>query len=124
MYDKKITNALDDATLKALSDTNFKAKLLIDANFEIKKEYDVELPFKVTFHENSPNHLIFVLPANKEDDQELDEDKLENVSGGVSSLKIDPKELQRSVCAYGCYAPGFLVPLPRTATNENTDFYL
>lgn len=116
MDNKKIGEILDEATLKALKDTFFKEKLLSNANTEIKKEYGIELPFKVTFHESSSKHLIFILPAATKDNQELGEENLESVTGGVTD-SMDVSKNFKPVCAYACYPRPFN---PNTWANNNS----
>lgn len=103
---KEIEKILDEATLKALNDSSFKERLLVDFNSEVKKEFNFDLPFKVTLHESTPEHLIFILPSKPDTNAELDDDKLEDVLGGVGgkpSNDLINKPRQPVKAAYAVY---------------------
>lgn len=104
MDEKQIAKLLDEAAKKSLEDSKFRGELLKDANAAIKKEYGEELPMQVTFHESNDKKLVFVLPIDKE----LNDDILDQVSGGLnvspdSAVIIGDQMLGAVVCAYAAY---------------------
>ncbi len=117
MDGNQIAKLLDEAAKKSLEDSKFRKELLKDANAAIKKEYGQELPMQVTFHESNDKKLVFVLPIDKE----LNDDTLDNVSGGLGGLnKLSREELLRSVMmavAYAAY-PTAYVPYTGKKNNE------
>ena len=68
---------------KAWEYENFKKQLLTNAKEAIEKETGHKIPdsIKITIHENKPNDMHFILPANP-NKKELSDDELESVAGG------------------------------------------
>lgn len=112
MDEKQIAKLLDEAAKKSLEDSKFRGELLKDANVAIKKEYGEELPMQVTFHESNDKKLVFVLPIDKE----LNDDILDQVSGGFSGPKVSPlSSIQFSHMTAMAYAafPRYEIAVPR-----------
>ncbi len=87
---------------KASENEEFRLALLNDAMEAINKEFAVTFPenTKVEVHVESLNVLHLIIPAGNTD--ELSDDQLENVAGGVGPA---PGIGGGAVCAYGVRPP-------------------
>lgn len=81
MTDNAILKLGDAAARKALTDVEFRKRLVADGNKAIEEEYGKEFPVKVSFHDFTDKKLTFVLPA-KTTQGELGDDALSAVTGG------------------------------------------
>lgn len=76
----------DDVVSKALSDKNFKARLLENPK-DVLKEFNLDIPFdlNITFIEERPNTLTLVLPTAP-NEGELSVEELNDLDGGSYGL--------------------------------------
>ena len=110
MDNNEILKLGDAAARKALTDVEFRKRLVADGNKAIKEEYGKEFPVKVTFHDFTDKKLTFVLPA-KTEHGELDDDALSYVTGGLEQGIPSPaflkrhlsKEVRKIRMMYGVY---------------------
>jgi hypothetical protein len=78
--------ALDSIIARATVDRAFRQKLLVDPRRAIRDELGLTIPshFRIKFIERGPElDALVVLPDLREGVDELSEDELESVSGGV-----------------------------------------
>ena len=78
--------ALDTIVERATVDRAFRQQLLVDPRSAIRDELGLTIParFRIRFIERGPDlDALVVLPDFKSDEQELSDDELEAVSGGV-----------------------------------------
>jgi hypothetical protein len=77
---------------KAWQDENFKQELLSNPKAVLEREMGQKSPadFELTVVEETSNHMYIVLPmkpSNIKDSQELSEEALETVAGGLNLVK-------------------------------------
>ena len=99
---KQLASLLDQAAEKSLKDKAFREELVKDAKAAIKKEFDKELPVKVTFHEATAKKLVFTLPPQEEENKELDDTELTDVAGGNGLYYRMSSTPKMAMTAYGC----------------------
>jgi len=86
---------------KAGEDEEFRLALLNDPISALEKAFDVKFPedIKVDVHVENSNTLHLIIPAGNTD--ELNDDQLEDVAGGIAGF-----ESGNLVMAYGVPLPG------------------
>jgi hypothetical protein len=69
---------------KAMKDESFRKQLIEDPKFVIEKETGIKIPasLNVTVLEENPQTFYLILPPVIQEDEELTEAELEEVSGG------------------------------------------
>lgn len=77
-------------TKRAFEDSEFKSKLLSDANSAIQEVLGKEPQGKVMVHENTANHIHLILPTNPNTTGELSDADLSMVAGGKSIMDLLP----------------------------------
>ena len=125
MDNNEILKLGDAAARKALTDVEFRKRLVADGNKAIKEEYGKEFPVKVTFHDFTDKKLTFVLPA-KTEHGELGDDALSSVTGGLRDIDLPPvfnmrfksRSVHKSGLMYAVYPRPLLIStLPGGAIN-------
>lgn len=105
MEDKLLSNLEINQLIakKASENEEFKFSLLNDPKAAIEKEFKVTFPedIKVEVHVESSKVLHLIIPAASTD--ELTDDQLEDVAGGVRPLILQPGTV---ICKYGVPFPG------------------
>ncbi|MGK5095019.1 NHLP leader peptide family RiPP precursor [Deltaproteobacteria bacterium TL4] len=68
--------------IRAYQDDDYKSRLLSDSKSAIQEVLGIEPPGEIRIHENTPEHIHIVLPANPNKTGELSDSDLALVAGG------------------------------------------